>query len=141
MKRTIFSLLIIITISLALLACGKNNSSNGANDLLTNVRIINAISDTPTLDFFLDNKLYQEKVGYLENTDYSEQSNQSQKFQVTISGTGTRLVDTTVSFSDSKDATLLIAGRKSDSSFIRISDDNSSASDKIAKIRFIHASY
>jgi hypothetical protein len=142
MKKNLYLCFLLSLISLTIISsgCGRNNR-NGNNDQETNIRFLNAVSNASSLDFFLDNKLYLQDVGYLENTSYSKESTQSQKLQVTISGTATRLVDTTLGFGDQRDSSIIISGTKNDSSLIVTRDDNSPASDNIAKIRFINLAY
>ena len=138
-KRFFTQACLITLLLLSLSGCGQN--SRGSNhDALSNVRIVNAVSDVDTLDFYLDNKLYFGNVGYLENSGYSTEDTNSHTFQVSITGTGTRLVSTSVSFADSRDQTLLVCGTASKPSFVNISDNNTPASSDVGKVRFIDTS-
>jgi len=133
-------LLLFLIIPCIVIACGQH-SRDGRVDRETNIRVINAIPDVPALDFYLDNKLYLSEVRYLENSGYSKEDTGGLGFQANISGTGTRLVDTSVGFSDNRDSTLLVFGRANDPSFLALRDDNDPASSDVGKIRIINAAF
>ena len=135
LKLATSSVLILLLVS----GCGSD-ANTGRNDRNTNFRFINSVSDVNSVDLYLDNKEYQTNVGFLESTGYSEESSGGHNLQVLISGTATRLVDTDTSFSDVRDQTLLVFGKKTTPSFLILRDDNEPSSDQTAKIRVIHAS-
>lgn len=126
------------TLLLSALLLSVTGCSNGEHDQTTNLRVINAVPDVASVDFSLDFKSFFDGVGYLESSGYTDIDDGQHILQATVTDGFTPLAESTTTFSDSIDYTLLVFGLSTNPSSLLLRDDNDPAGSEAAKIRLIN---
>lgn len=134
-KNTTIIASILAVLSIVLIGCSAGSQS----DKKTNFRVINAVPDVASLDFFIDFKPYLNDIGYLESSGYSDIESDSHKITASVSGSFTPLVDTTATFSDKLDYSLFVFGPSTKSAYLLTQDDNDPPSEDTARVRVLNA--
>lgn len=140
--KTIFKLLPIFILSIALFSCSDN--SDLELEGTTKLMIVNASPDAGAIDFYLDDVRVDSALSilYTNNSGYISTNAGDQKADVKTSLTSETILTQQVFFQPNKSYSLFVAGRASTDSVIYVAtEDNLTApTGNRAKIRFINLS-
>jgi hypothetical protein len=111
---------------------------NPAQDQQTNIRIVNAISDAPSVSIYYDRKPLFDEMGYLESTGYFKINTGTHKIEASMRGTFTPILSTSSGFPDNQDSTLVIYGSAAAPRTTRITDYNDRPKNDTARVRTLN---
>jgi hypothetical protein len=123
-----------LAVSLLIAGCGGNQ---GDQDLKTNLRIINGLSEIEPIDILIDGRLSFEKMRYLESTGYFSISSGPRDIRAVASGSLTTVAQSTSSLSDDRDQTFLVYGSRDNPRGTIILDDADEPPSGTVKLRAI----
>jgi hypothetical protein len=128
-----FALSVIAAVSLV--GCGPD----GGDDDQVNLRFINAVTDVNGVDFIVDNDVWFEDQGFLQDSGYFTFDTDQHLFQVVPSDSLTPIGNLLTALSDDKDYTYIAIGSALDATALMLVDNNEKAGDGSFKLRLIDA--
>lgn len=128
------SFIIGLVAALSLAGCG-----NGGNDNQTNLRFINAVANTNSVDMFVDGDMWFQDQPYLISSGYFNFDTDQHLFQVTPSNSLTPISNLLTTLADDQDYTYIAVGNVQDGNGLMLVDNNEQAGSGSFKLRIINA--
>lgn len=128
------SFILGLVVMLSFAGCG-----DGGNDDQTNLRFINAVSGTDSVDLFIDGDTWFQDQGYLVSSNYFNFDTDEHLFQVVPSNSLSPINNLLTTLADDKDYTYIAVGSALDGSALMLVDNNEPAGSGTFKLRMIVA--
>jgi Domain of unknown function (DUF4397) len=123
-----------------LLVAGTVISEGGCgNSGDTRLRGINALPNSPSVDFLIDTLTLAAGVSYGAASPYVAINPGARTIQANTAGTATSLITSAITVSKQTDTTYVALGPSDSLTTLVLTDDNSAPPDGYAKLRMIHA--
>lgn len=122
---------LVFAATLVLSGCGGGDQAK--------LRVMQASPNEGSVDVLVDGKSVANGVGYGTATNYLPVESGSREVQIVPTGSGTALIDQTLSFNSGAQSTIILANFASSITDLTLSDDNTAPTSGDAKLRVVNA--
>ena len=138
MKTTIVKMVSLVVLSVAFIACNKDNNKTDMSK--SKLMVVHASPNAPNVDVRINNAVSLTNVPYPNNSNYTEVNSGSTNIKVSPTGTTTYVIDATVNLDANKNYSVFAIDSVSKIKAAVVSDDLTAPASGKAHVRFFHFS-